>query len=44
MNRVVDPVLKRNSRIEARRVFEDLRAVVRRGIARGDLDQPLFTV
>jgi len=29
MNRVVDPVLNRGRRVEAGRVFEDLRAVVR---------------
>jgi integrase len=38
MNRVVDPVLKRASRVEAGRVFEDLRAVLRWAVARGDLD------
>jgi (2Fe-2S) ferredoxin len=37
MNRVVDPVLKRGRRVEAGRVFEDLRAVVRWAVARGDL-------
>jgi integrase len=38
MNRVVDPVLRRESRVEAGRVFEDLRAVLRWAVARGDLD------
>jgi hypothetical protein len=38
MNRVVDPVLKRQSPVEAARVFEDLRSVVRWAVARGDLD------
>ena len=38
MNRVVDPVLKRASRVEAGRVFEDLRGVLRWAVARGDLD------
>jgi integrase len=38
VNRVVDPVLKRASRVEAGRVFEDLRTVLRWAVARGDLD------
>ena len=38
MNRVVDPVLARGRLVEASRVFEDFRAVVRWGVARGDLD------
>lgn len=42
MNRVVDPVLKRGRRVEAGRVFEDLRAAVRWGVARGDLDHNPF--
>lgn len=42
MNRVVDPVLARESRVEASRVFEDLRAVVRWAVARGDLDHNPF--
>jgi integrase len=37
MNRVVDPVLQRQRRVEASRVFEDLRSIVRWGVARGDL-------
>ena len=42
MNRVVDPVLKRERRVEAGRVFEDLRAVVRWAVARGDMDHNPF--
>jgi len=38
MNRVVDPVIARGRLVEASRVFEDFRAVVRWGVARGDLD------
>ncbi len=38
INRVVDPVLKRGRRVEASRVFEDVRAVLRWAVARGDLD------
>jgi integrase len=38
VNRVVDPVLARNKPIEASRVFEDLRAVLRWAVKRGDLD------
>jgi integrase len=38
VNRVVDPVLKRRSRVEAGRVFEDLRAMLRWAVGRGDLD------
>lgn len=37
INRVVDPVLKRGRRVEASRVFEDVRAVLRWAVARGDL-------
>ena len=42
MNRVVDPVLQRGRRVEAGRVFEDLRAVVRWATARGDIDHNPF--
>jgi Arm DNA-binding domain len=42
MTRVVDPVLKRGRRIEAGRVFEDFRSVVRWAVARGDLDHTPF--
>ena len=38
-NRVIDPVLKRNSPVEAARCFEDLRALLRWAVARGDLDR-----
>jgi integrase len=38
VNRVIDPVLKRGRATEAARVFEDLRAMLRWGLARGDLD------
>ena len=39
INRIVDPVLKRERRVEAGRVFEDVRALLRWAVARGDLDQ-----
>jgi integrase len=39
VNRVVDPILKRKSPVEAARVFEDLRALLRWAVARGDLDR-----
>jgi hypothetical protein len=42
MNRVVDPVLNRGRRVEAGRVFEDLRAVVRWAVARGDFEHNPF--
>jgi integrase len=42
MTRVVDPVLKRKSPVEAGRVFEDLRAMVRWAAARGDMDHNPF--
>src|SRR5262245_7878979 len=42
MTRVVDPVLKRKSPVEAGRVFEDLRAVVRWAAGRGDMDHNPF--
>ena len=38
INRVVDPILERGSPVEAARCFEDLRALFRWGVARGDLD------
>ena len=38
VNRVIDPLLKRDSPIEANRVFENLRAMLRWAVARGDLD------
>ena len=37
-SRVVDPVIARGRMVEASRVFEDLRAVLRWSVARGDLD------
>ena len=39
MNRVVDPVLGRGRRVEATRVFEDLRSVLRWAARRGDLER-----
>jgi integrase len=39
VNSVIDPVLKRERRVEASHVFEDLRAVLRWAVARGDLDR-----
>lgn len=38
INRVIDPVLERGARTEAGRVFEDVRAMLRWAVARGDLD------
>jgi integrase len=38
VNRVIDPILRRESPIEAARVFEDLRAICRWAVARGDMD------
>jgi integrase len=38
VNRVVEPILKRDAPLEATRAFEDLRAMVRWAVARGDLD------
>ena len=38
VNRCVDPILKRGSPIEAARAFEDLRAMLRWAVSRGDLD------
>jgi len=37
-NRVIDPILKRGSPVEAARCFEDLRALLRWAVARGDID------
>ena len=39
INRVVDPVLRRGRPAEACRVFEDLRAITRWALARGELDR-----
>lgn len=38
INRVLDPALARGAPIEAARIFADLRAALRWGVARGDLD------
>jgi integrase len=38
INRVIDPILERKRPVEAARCFEDLRALFRWGVARGDLD------
>src|SRR5262249_53751235 len=38
INRVIDPVLERGAKIEAARVFEDMRAMIRWAVKRGDLD------
>jgi integrase len=38
INRVVDPILERGKSIEAARCFEDMRAMFRWAVARGDLD------
>ena len=38
VNRCVDPIAKRGSPIEAARAFEDLRAMLRWAVSRGDLD------
>ena len=38
VNRVLDPILKRGRQVEAGRVFEDVRAMLRWALARGDLD------
>jgi integrase len=38
VNRCVDPIVKRGSPIEAARAFEDLRAMLRWAVSRGDLD------
>ena len=39
VNRVVDPILERGHPIEATRCFQDLRAMFRWAVARGDLDR-----
>jgi integrase len=39
VNRVIDPILQRGSPVEAARCFEDLRAVLRWAVARGDIDR-----
>lgn len=39
VNRVIDPILARESPVEAARTFEDLRAMLRWAVRRGDLDQ-----
>ncbi len=39
VNRVVSPILRRKKRVEAARVFEDRRGMLRWGTARGDLDR-----
>jgi integrase len=38
VNRCIDPIAKRGSPIEAARAFEDLRAMLRWAVSRGDLD------
>jgi integrase len=38
INRVLDPILARGCQVEAARCFEDLRALFRWGVQRGDLD------
>ena len=38
VNRAIDPILKRGKPIEANRVFENMRAMLRWAVARGDLD------
>jgi integrase len=38
VNRVVDPILHRGKPVEAARCFEDMRALFRWSVARGDLD------
>jgi integrase len=39
INRVLDPIIKRNSPTAARLVFQDLRAMLRWAVQRGDLDR-----
>ena len=41
VNRVVDPILRRKSPTEASRAFEDVRALIRWGVQRGDLDHSI---
>jgi len=38
VNRVIDPILERGRPVEAARCFEDMRALFRWGVARGDLN------
>lgn len=38
VNRVIDPILERGRPVEAARCFEDMRALFRWGVARGDLE------
>ena len=38
INRVIDPILERGKPVEAARCFEDVRAMFRWAVARGDLD------
>ena len=38
LNRALSPILARGKRVEAARVFEDVRALLRWAVARGDLD------
>jgi integrase len=38
INRILDPVLERGKRVEAARCFEDMRAMFRWAVSRGDLD------
>jgi hypothetical protein len=38
INRVLDPVIERDAPIEAARCFEDMRAIFRWAVSRGDLD------
>ncbi len=39
VNRIIDPILKRERPIEANRVFENMRAMFRWAVKRGDLDR-----
>lgn len=38
INRVIDPILERGKQVEAARCFEDMRAMFRWAVSRGDLD------